>query len=65
MHKFQLETRDGHDLGPVELAGPDWPNGSVICKGGAAPDLLAVGQRYGEGRAVLVVEELPAPCSPA
>jgi hypothetical protein len=29
MHKFQLETRDGRDLGPVELARPEWPNDSA------------------------------------
>jgi hypothetical protein len=60
MHKFQLETADGKQLGPVELQRPDWPVGSIIYKGGAAPDLLVVGQRYGEERTVLVVEELPA-----
>jgi hypothetical protein len=65
MHKFQLETRDGRDLGPVELQRPDWPNGSIIYKAGGAPDLVVVGQRYGEERTVLVVEELPAPRSPA
>jgi hypothetical protein len=63
MHKFELETVDGTPLGTTELQRPDWPVGSIIYKGGAAPDVLVVGQRYGEERTVLVVEELPAPRS--
>jgi hypothetical protein len=61
MHKFDLETADGTPLGTTDLQRPDWPVGSIIYMGGAAPDLLIVGQRYGEERTVLVVEELPAP----
>jgi hypothetical protein len=63
MHRFQLEAVDGTPLGTVALQRPDWPIGSIIYKGGAAADLLVVGQRYGEERTVLVVEELPAPGS--
>ena len=63
MHKFELETADGTPLGTTELQRPDWPVGSIIYKGGAAPDLLVVDQRYGDGRQVLIVEELPAPRS--
>jgi hypothetical protein len=63
MHKFELESRDGKPLGPITLQRPDWPVGSIIYKGGASPDLLIVDQRYGEGRQVLIVEELPAPRS--
>jgi hypothetical protein len=65
MHKFELETADGTSLGPTELQRPDWPVGSIIYYAGAKPDLLIVGQRYGEERTVLVVEELPAPRSRA
>jgi hypothetical protein len=65
MHKFELETVDGTPLGTTELQRPDWPVGSIIYKGGAAPDLLILGQRYGEEHTVLVVEELPAPRSRA
>ena len=35
MHRFELVTRDGQPLGPVELARPDWPPGSVIYRGDA------------------------------
>jgi hypothetical protein len=63
MHNFELESRDGKPLGPITLQRPDWPVGSIIYKGGAAPDLLVVDQRYGDGRQVLIVEELPAPRS--
>jgi hypothetical protein len=65
MHKFNLETADGKPLRPVELQRPDWPIGLIISKGGAAPDLLIVDQRYGEGRQVLIVEEIPSPRSGA
>jgi hypothetical protein len=41
MAHFQLVTRDGEVLGPVELARPDWPVGSVIYRGGA-PDLMVL-----------------------
>jgi hypothetical protein len=61
MHKFELETADGKQLGTTELQRPDWPVGSIIDEGGAAPDLLIVGHRYGEEQTVLVVEELSAP----
>jgi hypothetical protein len=63
MHRFELETPDGKQLGTVELARPDWPVGSRIYRGGATPDQLIVGHRdaHDGGRPVLVVEELPAP----
>jgi hypothetical protein len=64
MHKFELETAAGKPLGTEELQRPDWPIGAIIYYGGAKPDLLIVGQRYGEEHTVLVVEELPAPRSP-
>jgi hypothetical protein len=60
MHTFRLETVDGTPLGTLALQRPDWPVGSIIYKRGAAPDLLIVGQRYGEERTVVVAEELPA-----
>jgi hypothetical protein len=59
MHKFQLETRDGRDLGPVELARPDWPNGSVIY-GREGRNLRVVDYRPSDGPnglPMLVVEE--------
>jgi hypothetical protein len=60
MHKFELETIDGKPLGTVELRRPDRPVGSVICRGGAAPDQRIVGHRvaHAGGRPVLVVEEI-------
>jgi hypothetical protein len=30
---FQLVTVDGDSLGPVELARPEWPPGSIIYRG--------------------------------
>ena len=63
MHKFQLETRDGRDLGPVELARPDWPNVSVIY-GREGRNFRVVDYRPGDtldGLTVLVVEEASGP----
>ena len=33
MPHFALVTVDGETLGPIELARPDWPRGSVIYRG--------------------------------
>ena len=38
---FQLVTSDGQALGPIEVARPDWPVGSVIYRGGQ-PNLRVV-----------------------
>jgi hypothetical protein len=44
----------------VELQRPDWPIGSVIYRGGAAPDQRIVGHRDAKegGRPVLVVVDV-------
>jgi hypothetical protein len=65
MHTFTIVTTDGRDLGTMqfEFARPDWPDTSVIYRGGAGADLRVVGYRPGDGRPVLVVEELLAPRS--
>lgn len=41
MH-FQVVTTDGEALGPMELARPDCPTGSVIYTGSDKPDLRVV-----------------------
>ncbi len=33
MPHFALLTTDGESLGPIELGRPDWPPGTVICRG--------------------------------
>jgi hypothetical protein len=58
MHRFEIETVDGKQLGTMEFARPDWPDGSTIYGGGAGPDLRVVGYREGDVRPVLLVEEV-------
>jgi hypothetical protein len=58
MHKSELGTIGGKPLGAIEFARPDWPDGSVIYRGGDGPDLGVVGYRESDGRPVLVVEEV-------
>ena len=41
MHHFALVTPEGDDLGTVEVARPDWPDGSVIYRGDG-PNLLVI-----------------------
>jgi hypothetical protein len=58
--RFTLVTRDGDDLGQVQLGRPDWPVGSVIYRGDP-PNLRVVGRTEKdtpEGLDVLVVEEV-------
>jgi hypothetical protein len=35
MQTFKIVTTDGRDLGTMQFARPDWPDGSVIYRGGA------------------------------
>ena len=60
MPHFVLVTADGESLGAVELGRPDWPDGSVIYRGGDAPNLRVVGYLPAEDTehefAVLFVE---------
>jgi hypothetical protein len=42
-HHFALVTPDGESLGTVELARPDWPEGSMIYRGDK-PNLRVVGR---------------------
>jgi hypothetical protein len=65
MHSFKIVTTDGRDLGTMQFARPDWPDGSVIYRGGAGLNLRVVGYRdaHEDGRPVLVVEELTPPRS--
>jgi hypothetical protein len=60
MHKFELETVDGMPLGTGELQRPDWPIGSVIYRGGAAPDQRIVEHRDARDGVlpVLIVEKV-------
>jgi hypothetical protein len=58
MHTFRIVTTDGRDLGTMQLARPDWPNGSVIHTAAELRDLRVVDYRPGDGRPVLVVEEV-------
>ena len=61
MPQFALVTADGDTLGTVELGRPDWPDGSVIYRGGE-PNLRVVGRIDADDTvhqvAVLVVEEV-------
>ena len=43
MPHFALVTVDGDTLGAVELGRPDWPDGSIIYRGGDEPNLRVVG----------------------
>jgi hypothetical protein len=59
---FTLITREGDTLSAVELRGPDWPDGSIIYRGGDEPNLRVVGfiePRAPENFDVLVVERVP------
>lgn len=60
MPHFALVTTDGDALGAVELARPDWPDGSVIYRGDE-PNLRVVGRIAADDSEhqfeVLVVEE--------
>jgi hypothetical protein len=58
MHAFKVVTTDGRDLGTMQFARPDWPDGSVINRGGVGSDLRVVGYRGGDGRPVLLVVEV-------
>jgi hypothetical protein len=58
---FQLVTVDGEALGAVELSRPDWPDGSIIYRGGGASNLRVVdriARHDPEVFTVLVVEPL-------
>jgi len=46
---FALVLRDGTTLGAVELARPDWPDGSVSYRGRDEPNLRVVDRIAGEG----------------
>jgi len=37
------DGRSARTLGAVELGRPDWPNGSIIYRGGDEPNLRVVG----------------------
>jgi hypothetical protein len=47
VHTFEIVTTDGRELGPRELGRPDWPIGSVICRGCPTPNLRVVAARIG------------------
>jgi hypothetical protein len=56
---FTLVTTEGDSLGAVHLGRPDWPDGSIIHRGGDEPNLRVVGYIEAEDPerfAVLVVE---------
>jgi hypothetical protein len=53
-------TTDGDKLGAVELGRPDWPEGSIIYRGGDEPNLRVVGfieRTAPENFDVLLVED--------
>jgi hypothetical protein len=57
--RFQLLTRDGEALGPVELDRPDWPPGAVILRGGGVLEVLGgIDSDDPEVLSALVVEPL-------
>ena len=61
MAHFQLVTVDGEALGPVELAPPDWPPGSIIYRGSSRPNLRVVDRLPADDPEmfpILVVEEV-------
>ena len=61
MPEFALVTVDGDPLRPVELGRPDWPDGSIIYRGGDEPNLRVVGfieRTAPENFDVLVVERV-------
>ncbi len=61
MPHFEFVTIDGDALGPIELGRPDWPDGSIIYRGGASPNLRVVGRLEAdqpENFSILVVEEI-------
>jgi hypothetical protein len=56
---FQRVLADGEALGAIELSRPDWPDGSIIYRGGDEPNLRVVGRiepNDPEGFTVLMVE---------
>jgi hypothetical protein len=60
MPRYALVTPDGDTLGAIELGRPDWPVGSVICRGDKL-NLRVVGYRESEDPGepdALVVEEV-------
>ena len=60
MPHFAVVTTDGDALGAVELGRPDWPDGSIIYRGGE-PNLRVVGRIEADDSEhqfdVLVVQE--------
>lgn len=41
MPHFTLAREDGTSLGAVELGRPDWPDGSIIYRGGTSPTCVS------------------------
>ena len=62
MPHFAIVRDDGHTYGTMLLGRPDWPDGSVIYRGGGGPNLRVVGRIDADETEhhfdVLVVEEV-------